>query len=160
LLFLFPDRQYAGRVADNAQLLDIAPTLLDYMGLQPPAWMAGHSLLRPGSDRLRTIFMVSNDPNTFGEGRLWQKAVSRPPFYGLGVVYAAVCQRLARLDVTNSGFTTSDVAGHTAPCDESALPDRTTMRREIVNHLQGNGYDVASLQTAVDDDTQARQPDH
>ncbi|MFZ5876952.1 MAG: sulfatase-like hydrolase/transferase [Nitrospirota bacterium] len=160
LLFLFPDQRYAGRVSDNAQLLDIAPTLLDYMDIEPPGWMTGHSLLRPGSDRLRPIFMVSNDPNTFGEGRLWQKALSRPPFYGLGVVYAAVCQRLARLDVTSNVFMTSDVTGHTAPCDESQIPDQTTIRGEMVNHLRSNGYDVSSLQPAVDDDARARQPDH
>jgi arylsulfatase A-like enzyme len=154
LLVLFPDQRYAGRIADNAQLLDVAPTLLDYMGIEPPTWMAGHSLISPRSDRLRPIFMVSNDPNTFGEGRLWQKALSRPPFYGLGVVYAAVCQRLAQLDVTSNTFSTSNASGHTAPCGESELPDDSTIRREIVNHLRSNGYDVSSLQTAVGGDAQ------
>jgi len=148
LLFLFPDKRYVGRISDNAQLLDVAPTLLDYMGVEPPSWMAGRSLIRPRSDRLRPILTVSNDPNTFGDGRLWQKALSLPPFYGLGVVHTVVCQRIFRLDVTSNEFTTSDVTGHTAPCGPSEIPDGTTVRRDIVSHLHHDGYDVSSLQTA------------
>jgi arylsulfatase A-like enzyme len=156
LLFLFPDRRYAGRISDNAQLLDVAPTLLDYMGIEPPTWMAGHSLIGPRSDRLRPIITVSNDPSTFGDGRLWQKSLSLPPFYGLGVVYTVICQRIFRLDVMSNQFTTSDVTGHTAPCGQSEIPDGTTARRDIVSRLHRDGYDVSSLETAVPKDPHRR----
>ena len=46
LIMRFPGGEYAGRITANVQNLDIAPTLLDYLGLPIPAWMEGQSLLQ------------------------------------------------------------------------------------------------------------------
>ena len=43
----------------NVQLLDLAPTLLDYLGIDKPDWMEGDSVLREEPDRLRRIVSVS-----------------------------------------------------------------------------------------------------
>jgi arylsulfatase A-like enzyme len=45
LLIRFPNRAHAGRVDLNVQRLDLAPTIIDYLGLPQPTWMTGPSLL-------------------------------------------------------------------------------------------------------------------
>ena len=39
LVFHFPDHQFAGRIETNVQNLDIAPTILDFLNIDPPEWM-------------------------------------------------------------------------------------------------------------------------
>lgn len=59
LLIRFPRGQHALRVRRNVQMTDVAPTLLDYLGLPIPPWMDGRSLLRPESpNEKRTILSV------------------------------------------------------------------------------------------------------
>jgi arylsulfatase A-like enzyme len=156
LLFLFPDRRFVGRTSDNAQLVDVAPTLLNYLGIEPPNWMAGQTLIRSRAAKLRPIITVSNAPKTGQKGQHWQKSHSPPPFYSLGTVYTIVCQRIFRLDLASDEFVTSDVNGHTAPCGQDDIPNSASVRRDIMSHLRDNGYDVSSLQTAVDADTGQR----
>lgn len=52
LIFIFPDGSYAGRIAANAQNLDISSTLLDYIGIPRPQWMGGHSLISGEPDKI------------------------------------------------------------------------------------------------------------
>ena len=49
LMIYFPNEEHTGVVDANVQLLDIAPTVLDYMGQPIPDWMEGQSLLFPDS---------------------------------------------------------------------------------------------------------------
>ena len=39
LIIHFPGDDHAGRISQNVQNLDIAPTILDYLGMAEPAWM-------------------------------------------------------------------------------------------------------------------------
>ncbi len=55
LMFRFPNGEYGGQIANNTQNLDIAPTLFAYIGIQPPVWMNGQSLLS-GAPRLTGPF--------------------------------------------------------------------------------------------------------
>ncbi len=57
LLMHFPNGQYANRVKSDTQNLDISPTILDYLGIEKPAWMKGESFLR-GEPGNRVIFAV------------------------------------------------------------------------------------------------------
>lgn len=53
LIFHFPNDEHAGVLTTNSQNMDIAPTLLDSLGIKIPAWMEGGSLLEPiAKDRL------------------------------------------------------------------------------------------------------------
>lgn len=45
LMVRFPNQEMSGRYASNVQRLDVAPTLLSYLGVPQPAWMTGNSLL-------------------------------------------------------------------------------------------------------------------
>jgi bisphosphoglycerate-independent phosphoglycerate mutase (AlkP superfamily) len=55
LIFVFPGGNPHGRIVADTQLLDIAPSLLDYLGAPIPAWMGGQSLLSVKADPLRPI---------------------------------------------------------------------------------------------------------
>ena len=65
----------AGRYRKNVQLIDVAPTILDYLGAPLPYWMEGDSLLR--YDELpedRMIFIAGvgkREKNSTGE---WVRA--------------------------------------------------------------------------------------
>lgn len=47
LLIRFPNGLHARRERRNVQMIDVAPTVLEYLGLPIPSWMDGQSLLRP-----------------------------------------------------------------------------------------------------------------
>ncbi len=75
LLIRLPMGENAGRYKKNVQLIDVAPTILDYLGAPLPYWMEGDSLLR--YDELpedRMIFIAGvgkREKNSTGE---WVRA--------------------------------------------------------------------------------------
>jgi hypothetical protein len=54
LLFHFPGNRPTGQIQANVQNIDIAPTILGFLGISQPSWMTGVSLLNgePPIDRL------------------------------------------------------------------------------------------------------------
>ena len=78
LLIRFPGRQLAGTIKTNVQLLDLAPTILDYLGLAPPEWMDGRSLIAEPLDRLRPVLSVRPAVDTFAlDGGLYVADTTR-----------------------------------------------------------------------------------
>ena len=75
LLIRLPMGERAGRYGKNVQLIDIAPTILDYLGAPLPHWMEGKSLLRYDEipeDRMIFIAGVGKrEKNSVGE---WVRA--------------------------------------------------------------------------------------
>jgi hypothetical protein len=59
LMIRFPNGEHAGVITHNTQNLDIAPTILDYLGIQPPSWMGGQSLLGGEPSATRPIFSAA-----------------------------------------------------------------------------------------------------
>ena len=150
LIFLFPDGEYRGRISSNIQNIDIAPTILDYLGLEKPAWMGGQSLLSMKVDPHRFIFAAGRKDYKMEKmpgGRRAAEGAVAPPFYSLGTVYVTFCQRQYALNLESETLTVYDIEGHTAPCPEADLPDPQDVGQMIIDHLAGNGYDVSSLET-------------
>lgn len=56
LLIRFPEGAHSGAYEKNAQRLDIAPTVLAYLGLPKAPWMEGDSLLQADIPANRSIF--------------------------------------------------------------------------------------------------------
>ena len=139
LLIRFPRQEHRGRFMWNTQRVDIAPTIVDYLGGEVPAWMTGQSLIGPEPDRHRPIFsFVSTDSDRESEG---------PPFYNLRTVQVALGDRLYRLDLHTTEIHTTRLDGHTAPLEEGELQSMAKVRQAIVRHLRESGYDVAPLET-------------
>jgi arylsulfatase A-like enzyme len=97
LIIRFPNGQHSSRLRANAQNLDIAPTLLDYLSVPQPDWMRGESLIS-GDLEQRPIFGVSSqgqEPDQDGEFAVnWDKVSA--PFYQFGEVTLIYCQRWYR----------------------------------------------------------------
>ena len=93
LIFRFPGGKPSGRISENAQNLDIAPTILDYLHVKTPDWMKGRSLISSPLDSLHPILSVRRRPGaTVKRGRLFEidPAKTPPPFYSLGMVRAII----------------------------------------------------------------------
>jgi hypothetical protein len=148
LLFRFPSGEYAGRIQSNTQNLDIAPTLLDYLGLEKPDWMAGQSLLREEPDPLRPIF--SDIPiGVLCESPNWWCAIdpqlNKPPFYQFAAVQLVVCQKMWTFDLTSQSWSAADVRGHTHACPVENLPDLSEVHQIVSEYLKQNKFDISGL---------------
>ena len=84
LLMRFPDASRTGVINQNVQLLDLAPTIIDWLGGTPPEWMQGISLLEPEqipADRMLVATGFDSEVRSTGDGRGWQRAeVDGRPF--------------------------------------------------------------------------------
>ena len=80
----FPDASRTGLISKNVQLLDLAPTITDWLGGTPPEWMQGMSLLEPEqipADRMLVATGFDSEVRSTGDGRGWQRAeVDGRPF--------------------------------------------------------------------------------
>jgi hypothetical protein len=130
LLIFFPNHDPKGRVKSNVQLLDLAPTILDYLRVDKPDWMEGESVLREEPDRLRRIVSVFAPGR--GNGAL-----------GIYAVQVVVCNRVYSMLFPSQGFIESPVKGHTNPCSDLELPDHDEIREFVLEHLRSRGIDLS-----------------
>ncbi len=136
IIMHFPNNEYTGTRENNAQIIDIPPTLLDYLGIAKPDWMTGTSLLKgePPANR-EIISMEAGSPKKIA-----------PPFYQIKNVQIIVCQKWYRLNVQENTWSSGGIYQHTSKCEDNLLPSDTEVRQEILDYLEKHGYDVSSLQ--------------
>lgn len=146
LIIRFPRGQYADRIRANVQNLDIAPTVLDFIGFEQPGWMRGASLIA-GELEQRPIFSVNEavrerDPSGFPTVN-WEKV--GPPFYQFDAITLFHCQKWFKLDLTELGWESGNVEDSTSACPPgSELTDGQAFQW-IVEHLKENNFDVSTL---------------
>jgi len=147
LIVHFPRNEYAGRIQNNAQNLDIAPTILDYMGLPRPDWMGGLSLLRGNPPEHRLVFSSGVFHTIQMSGGNWETDASgvKRLFYHLDFINVIDCNHWYQFDLIHFELMSGEVAGHTAPCDENSMLTLAQAKAELTKHLSDNGYDVSSL---------------
>jgi arylsulfatase A-like enzyme len=120
LLIRFPGAKYRGRVQENVQLLDVAPTVMDVLGYKAPSWMSGLSLV-PGHTQLnplRPIFSLAGfeDGPQEDEKIRVLNAQRQPAAYNV-----ILCQKWNTLIQSEHKVIGGDVISHTAPCKDSPL---------------------------------------
>jgi hypothetical protein len=148
LVFFLPGGQPAGRRSFNAQRIDIAPTLLDYLGVTVPDWMEGDSLLQGELERTRPIIGTETPPGS-NVGRFFEIPDVKPPFYTLNKLYLIQCQRYWRLNLIDGGFRSLAITDHTDPCSEEILFGDEAAKRFLLDHLVGRGYPPDALREAA-----------
>ena len=143
LVFWFPGGAHAGRILANTQNLDIAPTLLDYLGIPVPAWMTGTSLLEGEPPEARPIFLTAVDSRLVNT-RKWvlDEARIQPPFYSLGTIGMRVGDHSYMLDLKTGKMAKEPVFNHTRPLAEGRAPAEAQARQILVKHLEENGYAI------------------
>lgn len=150
LIIHFPKGEFSGRIHNNVQNLDIAPTILDYLGLTIPKWMEGQSLLSGEPEPTRPIFStgVSDAAVDEFESGFWKIDVDRvrPPFYQFGYLRVIVCQKWHYLNLRDFEWESGEIIGHSAPCDDEILPDSNLIQTEMLDRLRYDGFDVSTLQ--------------
>jgi arylsulfatase A-like enzyme len=131
LIFHFPNDQGKGKILENTQNIDIAPTILDYLGVEIPPWMDGFSLLSPIPNE-RTVFSVDSIEPIQISG-LWTMPnyTLNKPFQQLESIKAIQCQNITSIDLENFTIEESEVEEHTSPCSEDSL----NTRGEIINKM-------------------------
>ncbi|MEH6637312.1 MAG: sulfatase-like hydrolase/transferase [Halioglobus sp.] len=60
LMIRLPKGENAGIYNSNVQIVDIAPTILDYIGITPPKWMSGISLLSPQKIPVERVILAAS----------------------------------------------------------------------------------------------------
>jgi uncharacterized protein YjbI with pentapeptide repeats len=131
---VFPHGAHRGRISQNVQLLDLAPTLLDHLGLPVPAWMEGRSLLRDRPDRRRPILTVDVFRGAPGGERMTMLA-------------ATVCERAYELDLFHDAVSPWPITGHTAGCGDR--PNPAEARALLVDHLASYGLELEAVRASV-----------
>jgi hypothetical protein len=141
LVFRFPRGEHARRIVANAQNVDIAPTLLDYLGLAVPAWMEGVSLLRNDPAADRPVFCAATDSTAVNQ-RTWTLMQDRttPPFHSLGLLAMNIGDHEYILNVKTGSFIAGRISGHKG---QSFAPPPPTMQKAhgmLVGHLASKGF--------------------
>jgi hypothetical protein len=153
LLFWFPDGRHAGRIRENVQLLDVAPTILDYLSVPQPAWMTGNSLLADNLSLDRAIISatVGDELKVTDDRTTWVVDESKisPPFYQLGKINMIVCDRWYSLNLRKPGLTYGHVEGSTISCKLDELPSPEEATNMLLKHLSDHGYDVSTFPATV-----------
>src|SRR6187200_426874 len=83
LIVRMPSGLRHGRIGQTVQIIDIAPTVLDALGLRLPSWMTGQSLLRaiPPCRRVFGAVATSRVQRIRGD-----YTIPAAPFFSLGAV--------------------------------------------------------------------------
>ncbi|HEX9090620.1 MAG TPA: sulfatase-like hydrolase/transferase [Anaerolineales bacterium] len=147
LIIHFPGGEYAGKITANAQNLDIAPTILDYLGMAKPAWMMGESLLRNdlGSDRLIFSMGTSEVKQNEGAINLLDPASNKPPFYQFSYINIIDCQKWYSFDLNTYEWTSGEVIGYVDPCSPLELHSFEEIKQAMEDRLATDGFDISSL---------------
>ncbi len=144
LLIRFPQAENSGTLAQNIQTIDIAPTLLDYLDITVPEWMAGQSLIssryEPNPIITARIPKSKKDPVT---GKVIYPE-SKPPFYQFGRMSVIVCDQWFELDFQTMNMTRGVVENYQAGCGVKV--NQLQALELLIDHLQRYGYDTSSLE--------------
>lgn len=147
LLIHFPNDEFAIRIKTNVQNLDINPTILEYLGIDQPAWMPGQSLLIGDPPQDRLIFTPGTGYATrVGPGRLEiDTNYVKPPFYHFSYFHVIHCQEWYLINLVDSKWDSGAIQGHTMPCrgDRPMTIDR--VKHKLAEHLTNNGFEISSL---------------
>jgi arylsulfatase A-like enzyme len=136
LIIHFPNGEYARRINPNVENIDIAPTILDYMGAVIPEWMDGVSLLHDDpQNKPITSFNATGATPEAGEPPFYQ-------FYSMNVIY---CDRWYHVNLRLKQMSDGLVDGSTAACPEAVLPSYDQVFSWMSSHLETYGFDVSSL---------------
>ena len=153
LFFWFPNKQYAGRIQANVQLLDIAPTLLDYLSIPQPAWMTGRSLITKNLPPARPIISaeVADETKLSEDRTTWVIDENKvfPPFYDLGRLNLVICDKWFSLDLRNPQLTYGVVEGSTATCNAEDVPSPEEAKTMLLQHLSDEHYDTSTFPSSI-----------
>jgi hypothetical protein len=139
LIIRFPAARQRGVVTANVQAADVAPTMLDYLGVKIPSWMDGVSLLDSKAREGRHIFAVSDITEREGDLRNRNLLDPGPPNYGTAAVSMIAGSRWFELSLLDGTLKSGAVEEHTRP--QPSVP-QDEARRLIEEQIRRAGFRV------------------
>jgi hypothetical protein len=142
MMMRLPGRTRTGMIGGNTQRLDIAPTLLDVLGVTPFEWMEGESMLDidASATRKRPIFASGSYGDKTADGNFWSVRNPEPPWYSLGRISLVHCDQAFLLWLAPMKIEAAAVPGSTAGCEEQLSPEQA--REVLLGHLKEKGYET------------------
>jgi hypothetical protein len=141
LIIHFPIDHYAGTITASTQIIDVAPTILEYMGIQIPEWMEGDSLLSPLESKRLIIAGLSSQKEKIGSGIFTlSKEAIKPPFYQFSQLSVIQCQNWYLLNLTDLTMSEGVVEDYVKPCPPSMLDSTEVIREKAGGILEQLGY--------------------
>jgi arylsulfatase A-like enzyme len=140
LIIVPPGGSAPQRIAANVQLLDVAPTILEAVGLPRPPWMKGRSLLaHERLDPRAPIFSLIWVPESGSDRPSGAESVEAGPTGDdAAIAGLVICDRSIELDTARRTIRERAVEGHTQPCGDGPLGEPTSAL--LARHLRANGY--------------------
>lgn len=146
LMMIFPNAEYSGEIIVDTQNLDIAPTILDYLGADIPDWMAGESLLSP-IQTYRPI-IGTQLKHTFGGGEtlIINDEFSNPPFYQFDLMGVQNCGTWLELDLETYEWNILPVIDYVSDCKSQDIIDLDMFYEAIIDRLKADGFEFDESQ--------------
>lgn len=142
LIMVFPNSDYKGRVEVDTQNLDIAPTVLDFLGLGIPDWMAGESILQPLME-YRPIYGVRLKHNVEAEGEVFvlDDEFNTPPFFQFDIIGVENCGTWTQLNLEDFTWSISTIEAYESPCNSDDILDSNEIHSAIIERLKQDGFE-------------------
>jgi hypothetical protein len=159
LILHFPKDDYKGHVKTNVSLVDVAPTILDYMGIEIPKWMDGKSLLphtttirsknvnraEIGNDPILTLEEFQDTNLEFDDGPVigTKTAINPgPPLYGVRQVGIIFCNQWRKMSLETGEISAGNIKGHTSPPSNAEMYSDADVRAFVRKQLTKEGFVV------------------
>lgn len=148
LLIHFPNGEFAGVIKSNVQNLDIPATILDYVGVDQPDWMVGHSLLKgdPPKDRLIFTSGTSNENKTGLNSIDGDSKPGKTPSYDISFYNVINCQKWYTFDLADLTWSSGVIPGYSSPCGEDELLTLGQIKEALAEYLKSNGFEPSTIQ--------------
>ncbi len=142
LIAIIPEMEFEEAIKVDTQNLDIAPTILDYLGIHVPDWMDGQSLLKP-INKYRPIIGVGISHVTENEeGRAIVNNDFRvAPFYQFDFMSVENCGNWTMLDLEENYWVSELVPGYTSTCEKEEIIDKNEIRQIIINRFKQDNFE-------------------
>jgi arylsulfatase A-like enzyme len=134
LVIRLPDRR-TGDVGTLAQLVDVAPTVVDYLGVEIPVWMEGHSLLSPRAPE--EVLSISAAKYDVKKVKDFQVGTGYP-LYGMKALQIGRCNEWVRINLETGQFMPGQFQETPWQCDGSLDPG--TALTTAYEHLSSRGF--------------------
>jgi hypothetical protein len=128
-----------GSREENVQLVDVAPTILDLVGLERPFWMSDGSSLLSAVNPSRVIVAAATVESAWLRDHLWVLKDPKSPFHGMVSLSALACRSWVRFDLGAHRATSGLLPGQPGQCRTSL----TEILSSVDHHLVGTGHPAA-----------------
>jgi arylsulfatase A-like enzyme len=140
LVVRLPHASGQRRIEATVQTIDIAPTILEALGLRAPEWMTGASLLGEIPPCRRVFASIAADRAHF---RRADYTIPTPPFYSLGAVSLVQGSQWFLLELRRSTPVLAHGVNRTTGAVASCAPlTRSEAQSMMLHHLRAQGYDL------------------